>query len=361
MAKIDINTLEEKLNDRNSKGRKNKSAKKGMDLLFAKKPQPLVEETVMPDGVVEEKTEPQEAIEKIEVIEKRVEVASKPKHKKIIKKTNTKKKKNKESKKLDTTEALKVPSKKFMKVQNSLIESLVMSNMSGNELKFVLLILKETIGWNRPYCVLSKPDIESTGITSNLIYKTRNSLKENGVIEFGKDPDSTKTFYYLKKSFFVSDEEMLDEFVDLEGDNTVASEVFSSYLESKNVLPKVRESESKRFEELISNGKSETEIIELAKYLDENGMHDGSTCSLPISFLASGAYDSVIERVKSSPRGRINAQLIYEAVTNSDQKQPLPEKYKEQLSEADMEWIENHGGRFTLSQSQTLRKDLGLK
>ena len=222
---IDLSTLETKAKEKkkNSKGRKNESSKKGLGLLF--KPEKLEEEKTVEvtpvEAVVEEaifseplkvesKPEP-EATEtpiktKVENQKaKRVEPAKESSTARVIIKSvePLKNKKTTKKSKIKVKGALKKPKGSFTQVHNEVIETIINSNLSANEIKFLLLIYRETVGWGKDYAILSSSDIKrNSKITTNLIYKTRDTLKSNGIIDFGTCPDTKRNYYFIKESFF---------------------------------------------------------------------------------------------------------------------------------------------------------------
>lgn len=115
----------------------------------------------------------------------------------------TKKKEGKSSKSIESINSISNLNFKgcYTRIQNDILETLYKVNFSANELRFILLIFRETVGWNKPYCFLSKSDIVAkSAITNNLIYNIRKKLRDNRIIEYGLHEN--KTYYYISKEGF---------------------------------------------------------------------------------------------------------------------------------------------------------------
>lgn len=95
----------------------------------------------------------------------------------------------------------------YTRVHNMVLESLYQYDFNVSQLRMILYILRQTLGWNRSCALIKKDDFEfHANMSNNRIYDTRKKLVESGVIKFvtiGKD-----NYYYLIKSFFnIKDED----------------------------------------------------------------------------------------------------------------------------------------------------------
>jgi hypothetical protein len=364
---IDLSTLETKAKEKkkSSKGRKNKSSKKGLGLLF--KPEKLEEEkpveTTPVESVVREeiKAEPVQVESKPEpkVIETpvatKVEV-QKPKKVEPVKEVSAarviiksvepaKSKKTTKKSKIKVKGALKKPRGSFTQVHNEVIETIINSNLSANEIKFLLLIYRETVGWGKDYAILSASDIKKNSkVTANLLYKTRDTLKKNGIIDFGTCPDTNRNYYFIKESFFRFEKASSK----TEEDQSYENIELMKYLTEKGVSTTYIANEVESFQNLLSQGFDENLILETAKYIDENKLPNGEICAFPIKYLATGAMQTILNW-KEGKASKPNKDLILDLIYNVSREEPMPESYKSRFTEVDLKWIEDHGGRRHLS------------
>lgn len=318
---ISISDLEEK--SANFKGRKNPYTKIGIDGLI--NPQPI------------KKTEdinikpPREKQKK-----KKTELTKK------ISQTNVSKKNND----INTENALVRPKQNYIPIPNELIENIYTKKIGINEIKFLLLIVRETVGWGKKYCNLSKKDVEEkTTIPISRFYDARKNLADEEIIQFGKDPDSLKNYYFIKQlnKKIEKNKSELEEFIIM-----------------KNKDKKMRMKELKEAAKLVDHGeKPENEIIKLANFLYKEGTLKGEPCHFPMSYLASGTYDSVLNMSKM---GKFNSDLIWKILSTHNLDIPLPQDIQDKLSKTDLEWIEKRGGlRHIGSMNEnTVKKSLGM-
>jgi phage replication O-like protein O len=316
-----------------------------------KKPEPVVEKVEEPIEQVTAK-EPEETIE----IEKEVKKQVK---KKLVKKVaSTAAKKSSKAKKIDTKGALKRPTDNFTPMHNEILDFLCTSNLSANEMKYILYVFRETVGWNKDYKVLSKGDIlENTSITNNLVYKCKKNLEENGLISAGKDPDSTSNYYFLNSEFFGIKKGKKG---NLSVEDIIENDKFEHFLMDYPDA-KIKNSEIKKLSELTENYELE-EIETLYRWLVDNGDLKGDTCSRPASYLASGTIQAIRDRMGGVKANGLNPQLIRDSITMYSTREKLPEEVSEKLSEQDWAWIESRGGRAALGSMNLsdVERDLGL-
>lgn len=252
-----------------------------------------------------------------------------------------------------TNDAIKKPTKNFTQIPNAVLEFLYSSNISQNECKFILLIVKETLGWGRDYCLLSKKDIlEKSSITNNLIYKIRDSLSQNGIISYGKDESKNKNYYMLNSQFFNLKNEKSS---NLKADSLpeVKDAALNEFLSLRKDTSKVREAEIKSISELNLIGKQYSEILSLAINLDEHGALDGSKCAKPFSYLASGTYDKVLERTTGKSLKVFDGSKIFNLICTVDTRKGLTDEIREELTLAEMDWIKSKGGLSALGNMDT--------
>lgn len=353
---ISVTDLEEKSKRRRPK--KNPSTKIGMDFLIRPK-SPIIEKEEKPVEDVKKETqnEFQEEIRPIKVVDskKTLEKKTKLAKKRIVKKVKKKDRAEKKSE-LDLGNAISIPSSGFTKVSNEILEFIFQSNLSGNEIKFLTLIIRESIGWGKDYCLLSKTDVKNKSTVSNSkIYSIRDSLAESGIISYGVDPSSGKNYYFLNKDFFFKGTENESSSIKKELPVSVKDVISSLVMSDK---AKAREEEQAK--SLLNQDISEDELLNLYKNITEEGTLQGEKCSRPFSYLNSGAIEGVRERSNGQGKPSINSELIWEAITSYNTRELLPDEMKERLSEADLDWINAHGGRLTLGQNQNLQRLLGL-
>lgn len=364
---IDLSTLETKAKEKkkSSEGRKNKSSKKGLGLLF--KPEKLevekpVEVTHIEPSVEESAISEPSKIEsqpEAEVTESSVEIkidVQKPKKiestkeaspaRVIVKSSESaKNKKTAKRSKIKVKDALKKPKGSFTQVHNEVIETIINSNLSANEIKFLLLIYRETVGWGRDYAILSASDIKrNSKVTANLLYKTRDTLKKNGIIDFGTCPDTNRNYYFIKESFFKLEKSSIKS----EENQPFENIELMKYLTEKGVSTSYIASEVESFQNLIAQGFGEIEILDTAKYIDENKLPSGEICAFPIKYLATGAMQTILKWIEGN-LSRPNKDLILEIISNVSKQDPIPEKYKSLMTQVDQSWIDSHGGRGHLS------------
>ena len=267
----------------------------------------------------------------------------------------------KEKVKTKVSDPVRRPTKNFTQIPNSILEFLYTSNISQNECKFLLLIIKETLGWGRDYCLLSKKDIlDKSSITNNLIYKVRESLSANGVISYGKSEESSKNFYMINAKFFkVSNE---DEIIETVGTSEkIENKDLILFLEKHNKTKKSLAGENTSILELIDSKKNESEILRLLINLERFGALDGSVCSRPASYLASGAYEAVLGRCLGKSVKIFDGQKIIDLLTSVNTSEKMSEEVRESLTESELEWIEKKGGLFSLGKMNTESLKFELK
>jgi hypothetical protein len=131
--------------------------------------------------------------------------------------------------------------------------------------------------------------------------------------------------------------------------NKTLSAEIESYLmdnfESRSVA--AREREKMLF--LISMGKNQDEILELAKNLSSQGTLKGEKCDRPFSYLESGVYEKVLNRyLGKSNKSEFDPQRVYNSIARFNSREPLPEDFKSTMTASELEWIEKRGGRASL-------------
>ncbi|MBT3981416.1 MAG: hypothetical protein HOE90_08685 [Bacteriovoracaceae bacterium] len=278
--------------------------------------------------------------------------------KRIVVKKPKKKAKQVLSKKL-LENALPKPTKEFTIIHNQVLEKIVLSNLNVTEMRFLLLILRKTLGWNKQVAYLSRPEISTEGnIKLNRFDACRNNLLENGIIGVITDPKTRKNGFFLRADFFgIATNNNSEKPSSSSIDNDNVSKVLAAITDDA-----IREKESKVVGELVAKGHELTEIGKLGLDLIEKGDLKGTPCIHPFSYLNSGTIDAIRNRVDGKNSRGVNANLIWEAISRFDANTPLPDDFQETLSETDLSWINDRGGRRQLGQmnANEVKKELGL-
>lgn len=83
----------------------------------------------------------------------------------------------------------------FTKVDNALLESLVLSDLNGSEFRIVLFLIRETAGFHRDSVKLTVDDIaRSIGLSTRNVYYALKRLKNKGIVVVNGSQYSAKPF-----------------------------------------------------------------------------------------------------------------------------------------------------------------------
>lgn len=73
----------------------------------------------------------------------------------------------------------------YTRIHNTVLDSLYQYDFNVSQLRMILYILRQTLGWNRSCALIKKDDFEIfANMSNNRIYDTRKKLVESGVIKF---------------------------------------------------------------------------------------------------------------------------------------------------------------------------------
>lgn len=248
--------------------------------------------------------------------------------------------------------AIASPKTNYTAVPNKIIEKLLAEKFTEREMKFILVVLRHSLGWKKSAAFLRRDDfLIDAGIPDSAFDKIKKSVIKKGAI--GSKKISNKSAYFLKADFFNLEEHKSN--IEL----STPSEIEEIILKLDG--EKVQNSERISFLDLIKEGKDPGELSVLAQYLLDNGDHKGEVVSKPFAYLQSGAIQSVRTRLEAEGT-KVNSELVYKAISEYNTREPLPESVSSLLSQNDLEWIQNKGGRHMISQmtDSSLRAELGL-
>jgi hypothetical protein len=268
----------------------------------------------------------------------------------IYKKKNLKKERIKVKTKV--MNALKRPLVNFTAIHNEFFERILLSNFSVIEMRFILFIVRKTLGWNDEVAYLSRSQFNEEGnIPLNRLDKVKNTLAHNGVIGIVSDPSTNKKGYYLRSDFLLDTQKQ-------EVPKKEEERKILELIKDKNI----RTSESKVLDELIKSGLVLSDIENVVRDLIEKGDLKGAPCKFPFSYINKGAYEAVLNRFEGKDQRGLNIQKIWEALTMYNTNEQLPEDFKSQLSDEDLQWIESRGGRNQLGRmsESKIKKELGI-
>jgi hypothetical protein len=256
-------------------------------------------------------------------------------------------------------------------------------------------LLRFTLGFHRAQCVASNSFIaEWTGLHPPNVRKALKGLMESGLIkrlEVGSVKHQAASFeiplvraylsdprnneYQRKGIKFGTDTEIesisdqinpslnqsessdqinlrtqLDSSYKKERSNKKINKTLSAELEdflsinliSDNATSKERE----KIFFLVSKGKDQNEILELAQNLIAQGALNGEKCDRPFSYLASGPYEKILQRSRGTKD--FDPMRVYRAIGRYNTREPLPEDFASTMTPSENEWIEKSGGRPTL-------------
>ena len=278
------------------------------------------------------------------------EVKVKPKKIKKITSGSSNKIKKDDAKEINKANRIAVskPSKNFTAIPNEILEKVLSSNFSASEMRMILLIARKTLGWQQKVAFFSrKVFVEEGGVNPNSIDRVRNTLLTNKVIGELKGANNRKGYYLISEFFGITDGDK-----ESVGDEAVPKEVSEVIKELKS--EKIKKTEIDEYHSLVSQGYSSEILIDLAKHLLEKGDLREGLVSKPFAYLNSGTYEAVLNRFEGKNSQGINSSLIWEVLSEYDSKGPLPEEVKVKLTEKDLEWIEQNGGRHHLAMQKVV-------
>jgi len=263
--------------------------------------------------------------------------------------------------------------KNFMKLPNNLLGAALFEyNLSAVEFKLFLVILRLSLGFKKNHVKITQKEISFvTGIHHVNVNKSLKGLLAKGIVRATKISRNENIYvlsddllngdshdFILKKMQeykAIHQEEMKSEASkNLKKEKKKNEFMFSAIID--RTLAKF--SGTHKFKEmnylnhLLIQLNIPIEIIEeVLMDLEINGDLKGKKVDRPFSYLASGVFEKIKERLNrvGGINSKIDGKKIKDIISNYNTRQALPKDVDESLTEDEWDFIRENGGREALS------------
>lgn len=280
--------------------------------------------------------------------------------------------------------------KNFSIIPNNVLGKMVEKNFSQNEIRIFLIFIRMTLGFKKKWCYLKTNILsEISGLHPKNVNRHINDMIEKGFLKKEKRKGSNENIIIIPSNFLSDDEDAIleklkniggksvdyflqdhenDQNVDKQFENRSDEEIcletnsdeVNDFLNKFSTTKIIRKKEKKAFDDLIKNGMDQKEVLAVAMDLIEHGTLNNEKCDRPFTYLASGTYNKLLNRMNG--KKDFDPNRIFTAISRYSTREPLPQEFAETLTQKELDWIHNKGGRPSLGQwpENQLKRELHI-